>query len=337
MRTHASVSALLVRPLVFSLASSPPALEAFYGATDLTPELLADPDARVSPAQLCVAWAEAVRLSGDPRLALGIASAIPGGAFGIVEYVCRSAATLGAALSQWVRYLNLLNDSVEVGVVEEGGRACVRVLVDSEAPAPAAHELCLAILAARIREITAVQVRVLAAEFTHRVAEGAAYDQWFGAPVRFGAPSTQLVFEQSALAVPLVTADPNLLAILSRLADEKSAQMSGDPPLTAQVRRVLGIALRSNDAQIERVARELGLTARSLQRRLKDEGSSFQSMREDVRRRLAQRYLDDDLAITEISFLLGFSEPSAFFRAFKRWTGLTPVESRALRRTSAAS
>jgi AraC-like DNA-binding protein len=131
-----------------------------------------------------------------------------------------------------------------------------------------------------------------------------------------------------------VTADPSLLAILQRLADDVSSRTSAEPPLTAQVRRILGTALRSNEGHIEGVAQKLGVTARSLQRRLKDEGASFQSMREEVRRELAQRYLDEDLAITEISFLLGFSEPSAFFRAFKRWTGITPIESRARRRAA---
>ena len=144
---------------------------------------------------------------------------------------------------------------------------------------------------------------------------------------------TQLVFERRSLDVPLATSDPNLLGILSRRADELSTR-AGEPPLTVQVRRVLAPAFRSNDAQIDRVARKLGLTARSLQRRLKDEGSSFQEIREEAKRVLAQRYLDDDLAITEISFLLGFSEPSAFFRAFKRWTGLTPIEGRTMRRAA---
>jgi AraC-like DNA-binding protein len=337
MRTNASVSAMLVQPLVLALSASPPALEAFFGATDLTPEILANPDARVSPAQFCVAWSEGVRLSGAPHVALELAAAIPSGAFGLVEYVCRSAATLGDALTQWVRYLNLLNDAVKVGLVEEGDRGCVRVLAESEAPAPASHELCFALLATRARELTPTQVRIVAADFTHRVRDATVYERWFGAPVRFGAPFTQLVFARSALAVPLVTADANLLTLLGRVADDLCAKTSSDPPLTAQVRAVLGAALRSNDAQIEGVAQRLGLTARSLQRRLKDEGSSFQSMREEVRQQLAQRYLDDDLAITEISFLLGFSEPSAFFRAFKRWTGLTPVESRALRRATVGS
>lgn len=70
------------------------------------------------------------------------------------------------------------------------------------------------------------------------------------------------------------------------------------------------------------------MTPRSLQRRLKDENTSFNAVREQVRRDLTQRYLADNLSISEISFLLGFSEPSAFFRAFKRWTGMTPIEAR---------
>ena len=98
--------------------------------------------------------------------------------------------------------------------------------------------------------------------------------------------------------------------------------------MTTQVARVLREALRSDDGHVDVIAKRLGLTARSLQRRLKDEATSFNAVREDVRRQLSHRYLDDGLSIAEISFLLGFSEPSAFFRAFKRWTGVTPVEAR---------
>ena len=332
MGSTPSVSTLLVQPLVHALAS-PPARDALLVAADLTPELLADPDARVSPAQFRAAWGEGVRLSREPRLALAIAASLPSGALGIVEYVCRSAPTVGDALAQWVRYLNLLNDAVKVGLVEDGDQACVRVLEESDFPVPPSHELCWALLAKRTAEFTGASVRVRTVEFTHRVADGEPYERWFAAPVRFGASMTQLVFERRALDVPLATSDPNLLGILSRRADELSTR-AGEPPLTVQVRRVLAPAFRSNDAQIDRVARKLGLTARSLQRRLKDEGSSFQEIREGAKRVLAQRYLDDDLAITEISFLLGFSEPSAFFRAFKRWTGLTPIESRTMRRAA---
>ncbi len=207
--------------------------------------------------------------------------------------------------------------------------ACLRVVRESEAPAPASHELCFALVARQAKQLSTVPLRVTAVELAHRAAgDVAAYRAWFDAPVVFEAPITQLVMPRPALAASLVSADPQLLAILTRAAEELRRRAPTPPTLAAQAARVLHDALRSDDGNVEHVARQLGLTSRSLQRRLKDEGTSFQLVREQVRRELAQRYLDDKLAISEISFLLGFSEPSAFFRAFKRWTGTTPIEAR---------
>src|SRR4051812_26120555 len=107
----ASISVLLLRPV----ALATPDRDALWRATDLAPELLADDDARVTPAQFCVAWAELVRAT-DRRIALELAAATPPGAFGIVEYVCRAAPTVGDALRNWCRYLNLLDDAVEVAL-----------------------------------------------------------------------------------------------------------------------------------------------------------------------------------------------------------------------------
>jgi len=333
MRSSPSVSTLLIRPLTASLSG--PALTAFFRATDLTPELVADVDARISPAQFCVAWAEVMRHSGNPRIALAIADATPTGAFGIVEYVCRSAPTLGEALRQWVRYLGLLDDAVKVGLVVERDRAYIRVLRESEAPAPASHELCFALIVAQARALGLGPVPVIAVELSHLAPADSddIYRRWFDAPVHFDAKFTQLILPKRVLDLPLTSADPALAAILTRTADQLSAKQPESPTLIAQVRRQLATTLQ-NEAQIEEIAQRLGLTARSLQRRLKDEGTSFQAVREDVRRELASRYLDDNLSFAEISFLLGFSEPSAFFRAFKRWTGLTPQESRQARRTA---
>lgn len=332
MKHTPSVSAVLVRPLVHALSASPHALEAFFGATDLTPELLADGDARVSAAQFCVAWSEGLRLSRDPALALTLAAAIPPGAFGVVEYLCRAAPTVGEALRQWVRFLNLLDDAVVVGLVHEDDRWHLRVLVESEAPAPASHELCFAMVCTVVRRSVAGPWRPAAVAFTHRAAaETARYDAFFEVPVAFCAAQTQLAFSQAAMDTPLLGADPGLLAVLTRHAEGLRSE-EREPPLTTEVRRALRAALQSDDAHVDAVARRLGLTARTLQRRLVDEGTTFQALREATRRDLAGRYLDQDLSLTEIAYLLGFSEPSAFFRAFKRWTGQTPLEARNSRR-----
>ena len=321
-----TVSVLLVRPLVRALGAD---LGGFWRATDLTAAIVADDDARISAAQFCVAWAEAVRASGDRALALAIAGATPPGAFGIVEYVCRSCPTLGAALRQWVRYLNLLDDAVEVGLDVDGDRAYLHVVRDSEAPAPASHELCWALVARQAHELTTVPFRLHAIELTHPAPDDVArYRAWFDAPVIFGAATTRMIFPRAALDACLTSSDPTLLAILTRAADELTRTLATDPSLTARVKRALHDLLRTDDAQVEVVAQRLGLTARSLQRRLKDESTSFADLRDAVRRELARRYLDDGLAIAEISFLLGFSEPSAFFRAFKRWTGEAPLAHR---------
>jgi AraC-like DNA-binding protein len=322
-----SISVLLVRPLALAVGTAK--LPALLGACDLTPQLLADDDVRISAAQFCVAWAEAARLASDPHLALAIAEATPPGAFGIVEYVCRSSPTLGDALRRWVRYLNLLDDAVEVALVTEGDRACLRVTRESEAPAPASHELCFALVARQAAQLSAVPFRVAAVDFAHHTTgDVARYRAWFDAPIAFGAEHTQLAMPASALASSLISSDPALLAILARAADDLARKGPEPATIAAQVARVLHEALRGDDGSVDHVAKRLGLTSRSLQRRLKDEGTSFNAVRERVRRELALRYLDDKLAIAEISFLLGFSEPSAFFRAFKRWTGTTPLEAR---------
>jgi AraC-like DNA-binding protein len=289
-----------------------------------------DDDARISAPQFCVAWAEGIRLTNDRQLALAIARVTPPGAFGIVEYVCRSAPTLGDALRQWVRYLNLLDDAVEVALDTRGDRAYLRVARESEAPAPASHELCWALVAKYARELSTVPFRLTGVELAHPApGDIAPYRAWFDAPVAFDADETRLVMPAAALDASLVSADPKLLAILARAADELAKKAPTDPLMTAQVKRVLHDALRSDDASVEHVAKRLGVTARSLQRRLTDEGTTFAAVREDVRRELARRYLTDGLPIADISFLLGFSEPSAFFRAFKRWTGETPLAHRA--------
>lgn len=324
-----SVSVTLLRPLAFAVGSA--GLDSWLGATDVTAAMLADDDARVTAAQFCVAWSEAIRLTGEPRLALRIASAIPAGGFGIVEYVCKAAPTVGDALRSWVRYLNLLDDAVTVALVVDRDLAQLRVERDSEAPAPASHELCWALVARYARELSAQPFRITRVDFAHPARspdDAAHYRAHFTAPVVFEAECTQLVMPASVLAASLRSADPALLAILTRAADDLAKRTTSDPPLISQVSRAIGEALRTDQATIEHIADLLGMTTRSLQRRLKDEHTSFQELRERVRRSLATRYLDDGLTIAEISFLLGFSEPSAFFRAFKRWTGTTPIEAR---------
>ena len=333
---RASISTLLLRPLAGALQAAPDKLARFFIASDLSPAQLADADARITPAQFCVAWAEAQRLSGEPALAIALAESIPPGAFGIVEYVCRSAPGLREALAQWCRYLRLLDDAVRVGMVEtreDGveGLGALRLLEESEAPAPASHELCFALVVRRAREIVPGKLALHAVRYTHSLspASRARQRDFFGCAIEDGAEETELVFAPGALDAKLKSADPNLLAILQPAAEEKLGRSPREEKLADQVRRALRLGFQNEETQLEQIAERLGIAPRNLQRRLQDEGLAFQALRDEVRRELAERYLREGISFAEISFLLGFSEPSAFFRAFKRWTGATPFERKA--------
>jgi AraC-like DNA-binding protein len=329
-----SISMLLLRPL-FAALDSPAKQAEWMRSCGVSGEQLADHDARVTAQQFHDAWAELLRQTGDAQIALKLAAAIPVGTFGLVEYVCRASATLGEALRQWLRYLNLLDDAVLVGIEEQGDRIYLRVVRDRPVATPASHELCFAVLFAQTRSITTEPFQLLGVEFAHAApASTEAYARSFGAQVRFGAKETQMVFPASAFALPLRSADPNLLAILERSLGSKhdGARVEREPPsMSARIRSSLLEALRTNRYDIVSMARSLAITPRKLQRALKEEGTSFNAIRDELRYTLASRYLDEGLSIAEISFLLGFSEPSAFFRAFKRWSGTTPIESRTAR------
>jgi AraC-like DNA-binding protein len=124
-------------------------------------------------------------------------------------------------------------------------------------------------------------------------------------------------------------ADPGLCAVLDRHAEELLAKYPREDSLIERLRAIIKQQLSGGDASLERVAQQLGMSGRTLQRKLRDHGSSHQELLDEMRRDLAMRHLrEPEMAICEVAYLLGFSESSALHRAFKRWTGMTPSEFR---------
>lgn len=156
-----------------------------------------------------------------------------------------------------------------------------------------------------------------------------AHERFFGCPVRFSAPETRLVLATDIMNRPPRSRDPGLNAYLDRHALALSATLAERSTLAERVRLLLGPLLRGGEPSQSEIARKLGMSERTLQRRLRDEGRSFADVLDGVRRELAARYLGDPrLTIYEVAFLLGYAEPSSFHRAFRRWTGEGPREFR---------
>jgi AraC-like DNA-binding protein len=155
------------------------------------------------------------------------------------------------------------------------------------------------------------------------------YEDFFGAPVTFGAPSMEIAFPDSVLDQPLTEANAILLSFFEKNAEVKAAQLPTVHLLSAQVQAVLRGALGGGDYSLKAVAAKLRMSPRTLQRRLKEEGTHHEQLLEELRRELAGTYLGKRLDIAEVSYLLGYANPTAFHRAFKRWMGESPEAYRA--------
>jgi AraC-like DNA-binding protein len=155
------------------------------------------------------------------------------------------------------------------------------------------------------------------------------HERIFGCPVRFGAEHNRLILDRIAWETPTRGAHPGVLGVLSEHADLLLSRLPRGPELVERTRRAIGGRLRGGDPSIKSVAREIGMSERSLQRHLRELGFSFNSLADEVRQATARLYLaQPDMALAEISYLLGFADQSAFSRAFKRWTGTTPKQAR---------
>ena len=153
------------------------------------------------------------------------------------------------------------------------------------------------------------------------------YLDFFGGDVRFDAACTRIVLDAAVLGLPMRQADSALLAALDREAEALLAEVSRVPAVVDAWRRTLVPLIREGRTTLAALAEAHHTSVRSLQRRLAEQGTSFQQLLDDTRRHLAEAHLTHDrLDVTEIALLLGYSEQSAFTRAFRHWTGLPPVQ-----------
>jgi AraC-like DNA-binding protein len=155
-----------------------------------------------------------------------------------------------------------------------------------------------------------------------------------GAVIAFAAPFSGFIFETAHLDRELPERDPNLHLLISRHADQLLASLPKVETFTERVRNQLVSELRGGDPTAPIIARKLGVSTRTLTRKLEAEGHAFKELLEELREGLAIRYTTStDLLLSEVALLLGFSSSAAFNRAFKRWTGQSPIEYRRLHRS----
>lgn len=297
------------------------------------PAWLADPDARMPLAVEERLWNQAAALSGDALFGLHAAAAIRPGAFDVLDYAVRTAPDLRTALQRLARYNRLVHDLANFAIVPAGeGVRIEHRFEGGGVPCTHAAEFTLASLVVVASQLAGTPVQPVAVELAHPAqGDPEAYRRVFGLVPRFAAPVSCLVLSAEWLDRAVPAADPGLSRIVTAHAEQLLAARAAAAPETtaAQVKRHVAEAMAHGPLPLRQVAARLNVSERSLQRRLKEEGTRYALLVDEVRRDLAWRYVAERrLALGEVAYLLGFAEPSAFHRAFKRWTGSTPAAAR---------
>lgn len=270
---------------------------------------------------------------GDPAFGLTLARTAVTYPLGFFDHLVWPGATVRDALLRSSRFYELLTRRSTLLLEEHGPSATIIQRVADGAPrGTVLTELAFASFVLRARQAAGV-LAVRAVRVMHRPSDEAApaYAAIFAAPVTFGAPEDAIDLDARELDCVLGTADATAASALEaeaiRLRDVLAPRSSFLDVVRAGILR----GLREPSSGLSELARELGISERSVQRRLGEHGTSLRALIDDVRKEAALRLLEKGVSTTEIAFEVGFARPQAFHKAFVRWTGQTPGAFRARR------
>jgi AraC-like DNA-binding protein len=293
----------------------------------LTPEMIADPEERLSVRSQVALLDEAAIALKDDRLGFTLARDFDPRELGLLYYVMASSQTLGNALKRVARYSQITNEALVVGY-REGNRLTINLSYSGVPRHSERHqiEFCMFAVLRICRVLTGQNLVPQHFSIAHYRSEGISeMARFVGTKVEFGADKDEFALNLDARELPLLHADSylNVKYCEAALADRRDDMSQ----LRTRVENAISSLLPHGRVLVEDVARSMGMSTRTLARKLSDEGLNFTL--QQLRRDLAVRYLDDrKLHVSKIAWLLGFHEVSAFTHAFKRWTGKTPRELR---------
>ena len=274
----------------------------------------------------------AAERTDDPGLGLAYAEAFPPGASGLLGYITLHASTIGEALQAFARYSGLICYPSPVQLREEGRTTALTWCIPTGRNTRRVQfaSFVNAILTLRLRQMAGRDWRPIGVEVEHpELPCPALLHRIFGPRVTFNARENLILIDRCTLQRQTQGADPQLFQILQEYAEVKLREMATRPDIVARTSRAITETLNTHPPLLERVAERMRMTPRSLQNRLAQHGTTFERVLSDTRRSLAERYLrDTELPLTEIAFLLGFSEQSAFTRAARTWFGRPPRQLR---------
>jgi AraC-like DNA-binding protein len=322
----------LSRLAIARLKSAGVLVEPLLRRAGLTPEVVAEPEERLSVRSQVALLDEVAIALKDNCLGFTLARDFEPREIGLLYYVMASSQTLGEALKRLARYSKVTNEALVFGY-REGNRLIISLSYSGVPRHSDRHqiEFCMFGLLRICRLLTGQNIVPQHFSIAHHRSEGIAeMARFVGTKVEFGADRDEFALNLDARELPLVHSDSYLNDLLVKYCEAALADRRDDTSqLRTKVENAIASVLPHGKVLVEDIARGLGMSERTLARKLSDEGLNFTEILQNLRRDLAVRYLKDHkLHVSKIAWLLGFREVSAFTHAYKRWTGKTPSQMR---------
>ncbi|MET0339486.1 MAG: AraC family transcriptional regulator [Polyangiales bacterium] len=325
-----TISIVVVRGILSELRSRGLDTDVLLQRSGLSGERLLDIRETLTVEESIVLVEQAMDMTGDPGLGLSLGANVPENMLQVFGHLILSHSTIRQAFTALRRYAALVIEGPTWNLIEQGD-----VALFTFEPSIQLGDVtrfcaeCTLALSARIgSHFTTPQRALREVRFQHpQPAYAERYAEVFDCPVSFGREVNALVFTRELLDVPQMHADDTLRQVLRETADRLLHERAQSRSVTERVRTLLRYEQDLSRVDVNRLARHVGLSPRALRRRLGSEGSPLSALLDEARCRVACHELRrPESTIKETAELLGFSEPSAFHRAFKRWTGRTPAE-----------
>jgi AraC-like DNA-binding protein len=298
---------------------------------DIRPPI--DPGLRIPFEKIDRIRAQAVKICGDEAIGLRSAKVYLASQFGALGYAWQASLTIRKACLRLERFVRIVNDKAVV--VVEDRDDCMVVTLRLDVPSlceSVRDDGALAMVARMCRLISSEGFRIQAVNFKHAPpADIKPYFEFFGCQLNFEQKYNQLLIPLSFADETLVGAHPELAVLNDQVVIRRLALMDRND-IVARVQAALLDQMPNGTVSDDSIAESLYMSVRTMHRKLTEVDSNFRTLLVEMRRSLAEQYiLDNSLTLTEISLLLGFSEPSSFSRAYKSWTGTAPSEARQAR------
>jgi len=315
----------IIQGILYGATQHGARLSELCSAIGISPDQLGDSEVKVPFEQACQTWEQSVRITKNNLLGLHLGEISTVSVMGIVGNLMQSSPDLLSAFENLIQFVSTATDMIVFGIKRNGHEISLTykpvTLYQKTSPVAARHsiEQSMAGTLNVFGHLAGKKIKPLCTTFKHkRAGDLSEYQRVFG-NVAFNTNGNHLVFKKEDLLTPVVSQDKTLFAIFEKMLQEKKS--TKNLTLPAQIKQLVRTDFQGQIPSLEVIASRMNMTPRTLQRRLTDEGTTFRELVASIQKDLASELFNLKGRISQVSGLMGYSDPSAFRRAYKKWNG----------------